>query len=358
MDWYFFKSYYDKHRYQSNQGRWFFKHPKSRPDSVFSPHRQLEDLWSQVCTLGFASIVGIHVPEVFLVIPVYWDNKLIDQDHNIHIRASLFSKELNPFTELSSFYKTLIKTQKPSELYEKPQLYLDLLNAEQKTALGQLYAVALWLGHWDIANNIDFANSGFTGSSQSVPAIVDGGNALDEGFHGYRKLQTISLFATYERENNFQTNQKRDFESLRFGYDHLSPFNHQVYPFLPRFLFDQKKFFWSDPIVVQGFISQSNVIGKVTEFDLKENLRQNWRHVVSPEGLHNAKSVATLKAALKMTKSRWSQNPKIEILSDLLKRGRSLNKLAKQISLVHQKDPSAVLAILDDQLAMRSRFSQ
>ena len=182
----FFKSQQGKKQFQTSQGVWYFKQPKNRPDFVFSPSRQLEDLWSQVCTLHLAKSVGIHVPEVYMMIPMYWYRVIKDNLNHKHISASLFSYELKSFTELSTFYHTLKVLQHSSELYDQPETFLVQLSCEEKCALGRLYAVALWLGHWDLANNIDFANAGLytcPKTNRLLPVLIDGGNALDEGFH-------------------------------------------------------------------------------------------------------------------------------------------------------------------------------
>lgn len=338
MHWNLFKSQQHKKHYQVNQGRWYFKHPKNRPDFIFSPYRQLEDLWSQVCTLSLARTVGIQVPEVFMVIPMHWARKVTDDKNNVRISASLMSEVMIGFEELSTFYEPLVNKLAPDELFEKPELFLSLLSNEQKIALGKLYATALWLGHWDLANNIDFANAGFyrcEKTGELKPAIVDGGNALDEGFHGYRKTETIRLFSRVGKENDCQHAHMDAFELRRFGYDNLSPLNDEVYPFLPRFLFDQKKLFWQDSLVIKGFTEQSKVIGNLQQVDIKESIRQCWHHVVDADGLNRKQSKAILKHALKMTKSRWHPGKNNERIMDvLLKRGRYLqclvNKLACQ----------------------------
>ena len=349
MDWCFFKSQQGKKQFQTSQGRWYFKQPKNRPDFVFSPHRQLEDLWSQVCALHLAKLVGIHVPEVYMVIPMYWYRVMKDSRNHARISASLFSYELKSFTELSTFYKTLQKLNQPFELYDRPELLLEQLSYAEKLALGQLYATALWLGHWDLANNIDFANAGFyqcPKTNQLLPVLIDGGNALDEGFHGYTKFDTISLFARQNSENRINHNQD-DFETRRFGYEHLSPLNDKVYPFLPRFLFDQKKLFWTDPAVVSGFVKQAAIIAKIKRVDLKDTIRQCWHYVVDADGVQRKQPAAVLKYALKKNRSRWYPGPSNkEILDDLMKRAKHLTVLAKKIEGAATKDATAIDNIL------------
>lgn len=335
MQWNLFKSQQHKKNYQVNQGRWYLKHPKNRPDFIFSPYRQLEDLWSQVCTLSLAKAVGIKVPEVFMVIPMHWERKVKDAKNHVRISASLLSKELVGFKELSTFYEPLVNRLAPDELFEEPELFLSLLSNEQKIALGKLYATALWLGHWDLANNIDFANAGFyrcEKTGEIKPVIVDGGNALDEGFHGYRKAETISLFARMDKENNVQATQVNAFELSRFGYDHLSPLSDEVYPFLPRFLFNQKKLFWKDAEVIKGFVEQSKVISNLKRSDIKESIRQCWFRVVDADGLNQKQSVSVLRYALKRTKSRWYPGQSTEHIMDaLINRGHSLRCIIKKI---------------------------
>lgn len=341
MHWNLFKSEQHKKNYQVNQGRWYLKHPKNRPDFIFSPDRQLEDLWSQVCTLSLAKAVGIKVPEVFMVIPMHWERKVKDTKNHIRISASLLSKALVGFEELSTFYASLISTLQPDDLFEKPELFLSLLSDEQKKALGKLYATALWLGHWDLANNIDFANAGFQRCEKTGeinPVIVDGGNALDEGFHGYRKVETISLFARVDKENDVQHAQVDAFELRRFGYDHLSPLSDEVYPFLPRFLFNQKKLFWQDAKVVDGFVEQSKVISNLKRGDIKESIRQCWYRVVDADGLNRKQSASVLRHALKRTKSRWYPGQSNDnILDALINRGNSLRCITKKIESAKTK---------------------
>lgn len=341
MYWYFFKSQPGSKQYKSNQGQWYLKYPKNRPDSVFSPHRQLEDLWSQVCTLNLAKVVGIHVPEVFMVVPFNWDTKAYDDQNKIRISASIFSNQLDEFSELSDFYNQLSQFQSPQSLYDKSYLYLDLLSKVQKNALGKLYATALWLGHWDLANNVNFANAGFVKakkSDQSLPAMVDGGNALDEGFNGYTKLSTISLFVKSDKEND-HNHQEKEFDAIRFGYGHLAPLNNEIYPFLPRFLFNQKEFFWSDEDVIEGFVQQAKIIGQVKKIDIKECIRQCWQYVVDADGLHHAHPVGVLKKSLRLTQSRWSHTHLANSIIDVISgRAKNLNKMAKKVSKIDSHD--------------------
>ena len=59
--------------------------------------------------------------------------------------------------------------------------------------LGQLYFVALFIGHWDLFNNIDLSNSGYVkfSSGKKLPAIVDHGNDFFTGFGGLTKPENF-----------------------------------------------------------------------------------------------------------------------------------------------------------------------
>lgn len=351
MRWCFFQPK-EGRKHTVNQGEWYLKHPKKRSDEVFSSYRQLEDLWSQVCALALAKLVGIAVPEVYMMIPVFWDKKFSDDTQHSRITASLFSRKLNEFTELSCIYNQLLKSKSPVELYHQPELYLALLSQNQKFALGQLLATALWLGHWDLANNIDFANAGFCSLDEKnkvLPVLVDGGNALDEGFHGYTKLTTINLFGEQHKENR-KNDKIQDFDAHRCGYAHLSPLNEHVYPLLPRFLFDQIKFFWTDTRVIDGFIHQANVIGAVKSMDITETIRQCWRHVVDSDGIHQSQPCYVLKEALQKTNSRWGGKSAGKSIQDvLLHRAKDLTSLAHKICALKHKGPEAIASVLMDQ---------
>tara|TARA_X000000950_G_C13850272_1_gene634189 strand:+ start:457 stop:1512 length:1056 start_codon:yes stop_codon:yes gene_type:complete len=334
MKWQLFRSDLIEKHLGLVEGPWFFKHAKKRPAGIFSKYRQLEDLWSQLCTLELARLVGIKTPDVYLMIPLHWDHIIKDKHGKSSISAALFSHQLDGFLELSVFYKDLLKTKKAEHIYHHPHLFLSLLTKSQKKALGQLLATALWLGHWDLANNVDFSNSGFyeaAGIPQAVPAMVDGGNALDEGFHGYRKVETISLFVNINKENQ-DGQHEFNFATKRENYEHLAPFDENIYPLLPRFLFDQMDFFWTDDIIVSGFIDQASTIQAISKFDINQVIRQCWRKIVDADGLYQTQSCAVLKKALRLAKSRWSPYYRGKnIIDNLCDRANNIGKLAKKI---------------------------
>ena len=64
---------------------------------------------------------------------------------------------------------------------------------EEGYILGQLYFVALFIGHWDLFNNIDLSNSGYVKflSGKILPANVDHGNNFFTGFGGLTKSENF-----------------------------------------------------------------------------------------------------------------------------------------------------------------------
>lgn len=132
-----------------------------------------------------------------------------------------FLKETNPI-------KT-INPKKPTDwkdLLKRSEL---ILTEEQANVLGQIYYIALLLGHWDILNNIDLTNSGSVIiNNKLMPCIVDWGNCLGIGFGGVSQDLTA-----------FSNPQFKDLE-LKTGADPLTgftgsvPFDTIVYPRLPR----------------------------------------------------------------------------------------------------------------------------
>lgn len=308
------------------KSEWFHKTAKKRPDAnKWRPQRQLVDLWTQVCTLSLARSVGIVVPDVYLMISPYWTQSQRDEIDVKSIRATLLSKKVDQFTELSSYYKKICESVSPVALYEHPEWLLAQFSDAQKIALGQLIATAFWLDHWDLLNNIDCANAGFQMDENKThvrPVLIDGGNALDEGFNGQTKLETASLFSTQSQ------NSPRSFAERRTSYQHAYPFDEHIHPFMPRVIFNQKKLFWQDPVVLKGFMRQADTISQVSYQGLEQVIKQSWQRVVDDDGFHDLRSSIIIQHVLRQTKSRFLyrglQCPMLEIL---LKRAKALKDM-------------------------------
>lgn len=87
------------------------------------------------------------------------------------------------------------------------------LSPEDGYILGQLYFVALLIGHWDLFNNIDLSNSGYVeyASGKKLAAIVDHGNDFFTGFSGLTKEESFILnpdkrpdFKDFKTETNLK----------------------------------------------------------------------------------------------------------------------------------------------------------
>ncbi len=95
------------------------------------------------------------------------------------------------------------------------------LSTEDGFILGQLYFVALLIGHWDLFNNIDLSNSGYVEykSGKKLAAIVDHGNDLFTGFSGLTKEESFIL--NPDRQSDFkdfktETNLKKQITGFQF----------------------------------------------------------------------------------------------------------------------------------------------
>jgi hypothetical protein len=308
-----------------SKSEWFCKTAKKRPATNQWRHqRQLVDLWTQVCALSIARSVGIVVPDVYLMLSPYWAHARQGDGSHKSIRAMLWSKKVDHFTELSFFYKNLSVFMSPAELYEHPDRLLGQFSEAQKVALGQLIATAFWLDHWDLLNNIDCANAGFKmGEDGHVePVLIDGGNALDEGFNGQTKLETASLFSTQSQHS------PRSFEERRIGYQYTHQFSETIYPFMPRVIMDQKKLFWQDPGVIKGFMLQAEKIRQLSYQDLEKVIQGSWQRVIDDDGFHDPYACATIRFALRETKSRWlPQGGQCQMLEILHKRAQRLERV-------------------------------
>ncbi len=110
------------------------------------------------------------------------------------------------FKEFLSDKNVIAGKSKPQDWKDEKPLSISRFNltVEQANILGQLYFVALLIGHWDLFNNIDLSNSGLVEfDDKSVfPAIVDHGNCLGTGFSGFTQAETF--IHNPDRSSSFQ----------------------------------------------------------------------------------------------------------------------------------------------------------
>lgn len=123
-------------------------------------------------------------------------------------------KHVVSFKEFLSDKGVIGEKSKPEDWQHHQPLSIDKFNLTVKQAdiLGQLYFLALLIGHWDLFNNIDLSNSGSVmfSDGSTFPAIVDHGNNLGTGFSGLTQAETFRrnpdkdpLFQDFKTETNF-----------------------------------------------------------------------------------------------------------------------------------------------------------
>lgn len=122
-----------------------------------------------------------------------------------------------------------------ASIIKAPTLYQLGFNAAQKTHLGNLFAVALVTGHYDILNNISGTNSGIVAGTT---CCVDWGNSFDIGFGGLSKAESYA--ARYSAGTGHM--------SLESCYPYMGVVN----PDLPRMLIPDI-FDLNDPHIASGF---------------------------------------------------------------------------------------------------------
>lgn len=102
------------------------------------------------------------------------------------------------------------------------------ITESQAFLLGQIYYVALLMGHWDVVNNIDLTNSGSVNMDDTLyPCIVDWGNC-PQGFGG------LSQDACAFKNPEFKGLNLKTSDDPVTGFWGCVPFDGIVYPRLPR----------------------------------------------------------------------------------------------------------------------------
>ncbi|MDA8561576.1 hypothetical protein N9L02_00505 [Gammaproteobacteria bacterium] len=129
-------------------------------------------------------------------------------------------------------------------------------NKEQAHILGKIYYVALFMGHWDIVNNLDLSNSGSVMiNNKLIPCIVDWGNCL-WGFGG------VDQDSTAFKNPEFWVDVQSYASCSIYGFKGCVPFDNIVYPRLPRQLvsnlFDLTGEDEVSKIILAGFIETHN----------------------------------------------------------------------------------------------------
>ena len=183
-------------------------------------------------------------------------NLLRDEATAMTVIASHIAKKLFNFVEVPENYLARLSDGTPvifSKLIPKENLFTEFLKStksvqEKKTThwemfprakelnltkhqaylLGQIYYVALLMGHWDIINNIDLTNSGSVLVNGKLKAcIVDWGNC-PQGFGG------LSQDATAFKNPEFKGLKLKTGNDAATGFVGCVPFDGVVYPRLPR----------------------------------------------------------------------------------------------------------------------------
>ncbi|MCF6777546.1 hypothetical protein L3V83_13335 [Thiotrichales bacterium 19X7-9] len=134
--------------------------------------------------------------------------------------------------------------------HKKPTVEALNLTDQEQYILGQLYAVALITGHYDVINNITMSNSGCVemGDSAKRAAIVDLGPALGVAF----SAKTSDELSAY---NPGLFTQGKIGKSQVGGYEHIFPFDRAVYLGLPRQIIGNELFNFDNENFIKGFES-------------------------------------------------------------------------------------------------------
>lgn len=160
---------------------------------------------------------SIFVPENFLYIDDEGEAFILSQSifkSPKELEKCADEKHVVGFKEFLSNKTIVGEKSKPEDWQHHQPLSIDQFNLSTKQAdiLGQLYFLALLIGHWDLFNNIDLSNSGLVEFSDKsfFPGLVDHGNCLGTGFSGLTQAETFRRnpdkdpsFQDFKTETNF-----------------------------------------------------------------------------------------------------------------------------------------------------------
>ena len=223
------------------------------------------------------------------------------------------------------------------------------LNINEANILGKLYYVALFIGHWDILNNINLTNSGsVTIDGKLMPCIVDWGNCLLVGFAG--KSQDDNAFKGLDP-------MRTDADSL-MGYKHAVPFDIIPYLRLPRQLvpdlFDLTADDETSKHMLEGFIEAHTIAKKnFSEGLVVRVVEETFKEAVSKE------DIAGFKVSLTQSMFFDNKNQKSELECILKGRLASLEQIIHSIKkgkTMEQIANKQLQQIKDSQIIPRSRL--
>ena len=262
-----------KARYQDNAGdTWFVKLPKHRKKQdifrlqLWNSHPKLVDLNTSHFDHGkfkrhieeirdnasFLEVLAPHIAKAIfgesLAVP---DNyfHMIEQSHRP--TPLVLSRNLPHFSEFLSSKAVVTGKTTPTQWEKLPKREDLQLSLNEASIIGQLLYVALLMGHWDLFNNIDLSNSGYTQTHDTlIPAIVDWGNTLGMGLGGLTPeenafenpdiVRAMRLLQARDGRSDADAKLITEHTAINFtdqtitSFQHCLPFDEIVYPLLPR----------------------------------------------------------------------------------------------------------------------------
>jgi hypothetical protein len=210
-------------------------------DSVKFPIKEKERLQSHVDSLRMgataAGVISANIAKaLFPTLLCVPENYLTCfEDGTPVILSKILPKEIQ-FEEFLS-NKEVIKKKKPKtpkdweQLISREQLNL---TEEEAEVLGTIYYIALFMGHWDILNNINLSNSGSVKINNTLTScIVDWGNCGPHGGFGGLSQDSTSFYNPDFFKSEIEKPKKNNIDEL-MGFKGAVPFDKEVLPLLPR----------------------------------------------------------------------------------------------------------------------------
>lgn len=301
---------------------------EKKAHTLFNKHKiSLQD--RNTCLTQISSSVAKYLFKDFVFVPESYLTRLING-------SVILSKKISPRLKFCEFLSEAKVIQRASPKEPKdwnnrstlPSRNELKLSKEQLQLLGKIYFIALFMGHWDIVNNINLTNSGSVFiNGKLFPVIVDWGNCLGVGFSGYNDS---SAFFNYEFSGlNLPPNHSIS------GFQGCVPFDSIVYPRLPRQLvpdlFDLSSQDDASKAVLAGFVEAfeltksrftkkllENIVVSSIEANIDRNHHDYFQHLLDSENITANRLAEILEGRLKS----------LEDIVNKLKSGESINKIS------------------------------